>query len=263
LLGELIEASVVPEETLEHGLYLRAQIAITLAKWDDAEKDLERLMEKHRHSALALPAEFLRADAAYRRGDYEQASGRFAALEPRLEGRNERWVPMVTLRRAQVLAQQKRWSESRQIADSIEKKYPSFEQQFEADYLIGRACAAEANLDEARKRYHKVLRSPQAGKTETAAMAQWMIGESYLLQEQYAAAIREYLRVEVLYAYPHWQAAALLQAGKCYEQLGQWKNAGNAYARLLKQYAQTEFANEARQRLQGVQSQIATRPRNK
>jgi TolA-binding protein len=256
-------ATIVPAETFEHALYLRAQIAITLEKWDDAERDLERLMSRHRHSALALPAEFLRADAAFRRGDYDAAGERFAALESRLEGRSERWIPMVALRRAQVLGQQQRWSDARQAAESIEKKYPAFDQQFEADYLIGRAYAAEANLDQARKQYLKVVRSPQGGKTETAAMAQWMIGESLLLQEQHAAAIREYLRVEVLYAYPHWQAAALLQAGKCYEQLGQWKNAGEAYTRLLKLYAQTQFAAEARERLRDVQAQIASRPRNK
>jgi TolA-binding protein len=212
---------------------------------------------------LALPAEFLRADVAYRRSEYEEAGRRFAALEPRLVDRNDRWIPMVALRRAQVLAQEKQWSEARRLAESIEKKYPGFDQQFEADYLIGRACAAEANLDEARKAYLKVVRSPHGAKTETAAMAQWMIGESYLLQEQYAAAIREYLRVEVLYAYPHWQSAALLQAGKSYEQLGQWKNAGDAYARLLKLYGQTNFAAEARERLRDVQAQIASRPRTK
>jgi TolA-binding protein len=90
-------------------------------------------------------------------------------------------------------------------------------------------------------------------------MAQWMIGESHLLQEQYADAIREYLRVEVLYAYPHWQAAALLQAGKCYEQTGQWKNAGDAYSRLLARYSQSEFAAEARERLPAVQGRTAAR----
>jgi TolA-binding protein len=65
--------------------------------------------------------------------------------------------------------------------------------------------------------------------------------------------------VEVLYAYPHWQAAALMQAGKCYEQTGQWKNAGDAYGRLLARYSQTEFAAEARQRLPGVQGRTASR----
>ena len=76
-------------------------------------------------------------------------------------------------------------------------------------------------------------------------MAQWMIGETYFLQEQFATAVREYLRVEVLYGYPRWQSAALLQAGKCYEQLGKWKDAGDAYARLLKLHPKSEFAGEA------------------
>ena len=75
-------------------------------------------------------------------------------------------------------------------------------------------------------------------------MAQWMIGESYFHQENYDAALREYLRVEILYAYPRWQAAALLQAGKCQELLGRRKEAAELYARLIKAYPNTEFTEE-------------------
>jgi len=56
-------------------------------------------------------------------------------------------------------------------------------------------------------------------------MAQWMIGESYLHQKKYHDAIRAYLRGEGLYDFPKWQAVSLLQAGKCYEALGQWREA--------------------------------------
>ena len=45
--------------------------------------------------------------------------------------------------------------------------------------------------------------------------------------------------LEILYAYPRWQAAALLQAGKCHEQLDQWTEAAELYARLLRQYPET------------------------
>ena len=80
-------------------------------------------------------------------------------------------------------------------------------------------------------------------------MAQWMLGETYWQQENYTAALREYLRVEVVYAYPRWQAAGLLQAAKCYEQLGEAQQAGELYSRVLQNYPQTEFVAEASKRL--------------
>jgi TolA-binding protein len=212
-------------------------------------------------SSLAAVAEFLRADVGYRKGDYDDAGKRFAELAPKLAKRNDRWIAMVPLRRAQIYAQQRRWSDARALASTIAKDFPNFDQSFEADYLIGRCHAAEANLDAARESFQKVVRSPSGNKTETAAMAQWMIGETYFLQEQYPSAVREYLRVEVLYAFPHWQAAALLQAGKCYEQLGQWKDAAQTYDRLIANYATTDFVAEARERLTAVQSRTAARPK--
>jgi TolA-binding protein len=252
-------ASRVPAETLRHALYLRAQVAISGWRWKDAEADLERLIREHADWPLAFAAEFLRADVAYRSADYEAAAQRFDVLASKIKGRKERWVPLVPLRRAQVFAQQKRWTDARAVASAISKDYPDFDQQYEVDYLLGRCHAAEADLKAARECFQKVVRSPNGSKTETAAMAQWMIGETYFLQEQYSAAVREYLRVEVLYAYPRWQAAALLQAGKCYEQMGGWNDAAETYGRLLKLYPQTDFAGEARERLQSVESRTAAR----
>ena len=109
--------------------------------------------------------------------------------------------------------------------------------------------AAENDYDGARAAYQKVIHSPAGGKTEVAAMAQWMIGESYFNQKDYATALRDYLRVEVVYSYPRWQAAALLQAAKCYQQLGQQQEAAELYAKVLQSYPQTEFVAEASQRL--------------
>ncbi len=110
----------------------------------------------------------------------------------------------------------------------------------------------------ARREYQLVIRSTTGGKTETAAMAQWMIGESYFHQENYDAALREYLRVEILYAYPRWQAAALLQAGKCQELLGRRKEAAELYARLIKAYPNTEFTEEGTRRLHLLETAATT-----
>ena len=116
---------------------------------------------------------------------------------------------------------------------------------------------SQADFAAAREHYARVIRSEHAGKSETAAMAQWMVGESYFHQENYRAALAEYLRVEILYAYPRWQAAALLQAGKCQERLGQWKEAAQTYARLVKVYPKSDVVADAASRLEFVQGRIA------
>ena len=130
-------------------------------------------------------------------------------------------------------------------------------QQYEVDYLLGRALGALAKFEAARAAYDRVVQSPIGGRTETAAMAQWMIGETYFQQEKYDEAIAAYHRVERLFGFERWQAAAILQAGKCHEAKGRYRDARQMYAQLLKQHAQTSFAAEASQRLRVAQQRAA------
>jgi TolA-binding protein len=109
---------------------------------------------------------------------------------------------------------------------------------------------SRAEFDQARGAYERVIRSTTGAKTETAAMAQWMIGETFFMEEKYNSAIKAYLRVEALYSYPRWQAAALLQAGKCHEMIGQWTEAVALYSQIVNDYAATTIAAKADQRLQ-------------
>ena len=118
---------------------------------------------------------------------------------------------------------------------------------------MGRCRADQADFDAARKAYQRAIRSPAGAKTETAAMAQWMIGETFFHQKNYETALREYSRLEILYDYPTWRAGALLQAGKCHELLGEGKEAAALYQRILKTYPNTTFAEEAAQRLKGLE----------
>src|SRR5262249_12833693 len=141
----------------------------------------------------------------------------------------------------QMLADQKQWASARSLAETIAHDYPQFNQQFEADYVIARALSAESNFDAAREAGLKVVRSLAGSKTETAAMAQCLIGDSYLAQDNAAAALREYLRVESTYSFPHWQALALVKAAKCQEQLGHAKEAADLITRVRQNYRETEI----------------------
>ncbi len=234
-------------------LYLQGQSAAGQEQWARVGPPLEKLLAECEGSALCLAAEYWIAEAEYHQEHHDEAALKFAALEEKLSAASTTeapsWRVMVPLRRAQIFANRSEWSEALATAEAIAKNYPSFTQQYEADYTIGRAHAARAEFDEARQAYRRVTASTTGGKTETAAMAQWMIGESYMHQRDYRAALREYLKVEILYPYPRWQAAALLQAGKCQEQLHQPDDAAATYQRLHREYPDTKFDQEAALRL--------------
>ena len=70
---------------------------------------------------------------------------------------------------------------------------------------------------------------------------------------QYNQAIKAYYRVEGLYAFPRWQAAALLQAGKCHEMVGRWAEAVDLYAKVVNEFSTTRVAEKAARRLQVAQ----------
>lgn len=253
LLSELLAGDPDPK-VMPHALYLQAQVAVGAEKWDRVAAPLKRLAAEFPESPLLPLASYFAAEAAYRQGDYEAAGKQFEELAEAQRGGQAKWLPMVALRQAQIFALQKKWPEALDLAQQIAAQHPDFEQQYEVDYLIGRCLANEGRFDDARSAYRKVTRSETGGKTETAAMAQWMIGESYFHQKNYETAVREYLKTEILYAYPTWQAGALLQAGKCHEILGEWKQASELYARLLKTYPETTFAEEASKRLREAQA---------
>lgn len=258
LAAELLRSNC-EGETLAHALYLQGQIAVAEQRWKDAPLPLLRILDELPESEVALAAEYWVAECHYRLGEIERADEEFARLAKKATGQNEPWLAMIPLRQAQILGHHKEWSEAFDLASGIAERFPNFRQQYEVDYLLGRCLGSRAEFDAARAAYERVIRSPEGGRTETAAMAQWMIGETYFHQKNYDQAVKAYQRVERLFAFPRWQAGAVLQAGKCHEAKGEWKQAVQLYAQLLKDYPDTTFTEEASQRLRAAQDR-ATEP---
>jgi TolA-binding protein len=258
VIETLIEAQPEPD-LLCHSLFLQGQTAATAQRWGDVHKPLTRLIKEFPKSDVRLLAEYWLAEADYRAGNLGEAGVRLGDLSLRIKDCNETWIAMIPLRQAQVLAHEKRWAEAREMAETIHKQFPDFRQQYEVDYLLGRCWGAEAKFNAAREAYERVIRSPLGGRTETAAMAQWMIGETYFQQEKYDEAIAAYHKVARLYAFERWQAAALLQAGKCHETQSQWREAIQLYAQLLREHPRTDHTDEAAQRLRVAQQRSSAR----
>ena len=241
-----------------YALFLRGQLAATAQRWEDVLRWMGRLLAEYPDSDLKLPAEYWLAESHYRLRHYAQAGTLFDQLEPLTVGRTDAWLAMIPLRRAQIRAHAGQWNEAYEIARPLAERFPDFSQLHEVDYLLGRYFMNRAELENAREAYQSAVVSATGAKTETAAMAQWMIGETYFMQREFSQAIKAYHRVEVLHSYPQWQAAALLQAGKCHEMLGQWDEATKLYSQILKVYPATRVAEKATLRLRMARQRVDT-----
>ena len=146
LLAELMAAQP-PTDMLAHVIYLQGELAAGRQKWDEVEARMDQVAHDFAASPLGLPAAYWVAEADYRQGKFDEAGKRLAALSERIAGHNDPWLAMVPLRRAQVMAQQRQWADAQAIASQIQRDFPNFAQQYEVDYLLGRALAAQADFD--------------------------------------------------------------------------------------------------------------------
>ena len=247
LIDEVL-ASGAEGEVVEYSLFLKGQLAATLTRWEDVTAPMQRLLDEFADSRFRISAEFWIAEAAYRLGHYGEAQRRYEQLGRKTQGRRDSWLARLPLRRAQLLARNKQWDEVLALVSNIGQEYPDFRQAYEVDYVLGRALAGKARFREAREAYTRAIDSPLGSKTETAAMAQFMIGESYMQQKQFDDALQAFYRVEHLYDYPQWTADSLLEAGKCHEENGQWQQAIELYDRILAEFPNTTHVDKAKQR---------------
>ena len=223
--------------------------AVASGNWDQLKTPLTRLVTTFPASRLRLPAEYWLAETQYQQESFAEATKQFDDLARKIGGVEGNWPAMVPLRRAQLMAHEKKWTEAAQLAGAIVKTYPDFKQTYEVHYLLGRCHFANAKFNEAREQFAQAIAATGGRKLETAAMAQWMIGESFFHQKNYETAIREYYRVEALYGFARWQCGRVCcRQASVTKHLGRFREAVAAYDRVVDDYPETNFTAEAARR---------------
>ena len=256
LLSSILENSQ-NQKTLASTTFELAKIAFEKNQFKRAANLFQSIVDDFSGNEMSPIAAYWAAEANYLDGKYKTASQRFEklAVEARL-GQHPKSHQILS-RRAQVAVQQKEWTVAIKCAKELLDFAPDWDEIFEAHYVLGRSYAGLGEFTKARAAFQNVLDSKTALGTETAAMAQWMIGESHFHQEDFQEAIDAYQRTEILHAYPRWKAAALLQIGKCFEQLQQYTEAIESYDRILIEHKKTMFTTEASERIDELQNRTS------
>lgn len=119
------------------------------------------------------------------------------------------------------------------------------------DLLDAELSIRRLRFDQARALLEHVIRSTET-EASLRGRAQWLIGETYYLQRDFAQAIEAYRRVEGIDPGGGWVSPSLVQAGKSFEQLGRTRDAAVCYGNLLSRFANSPHAEIARRRLAAI-----------
>ena len=245
----LAQLNPAKDDVSRQGILLLGRVYSRLGKWNELETAMDDLIP-HSESTSQANAKLLRAESFFQRSQPKAALKAFKEIENEKlladAGRRAR----VAMRIAQCFAYSDQWKSAEKAAQKALADFPQFPNSYELEYLIARSLAMRAEFEKARQGYRRVIESKRGSQTETAAMAQWMIGETYFHQEDYPAAIDAYRLVKIRYAYPRWTAAACLQAGKCSERLKEREKAIKFYRDAVAASESSKYGSEANRRLQ-------------
>ncbi|HEX8200605.1 MAG TPA: tetratricopeptide repeat protein, partial [Isosphaeraceae bacterium] len=251
-VARLLEPLTAPGAKVEPrlaqpALYRLGRTQVERQDWPAAAGTFARLVADFPDGTFRREARFWKAEVAFQAGDAQAAEAEFAAVtgEPGPDA-PEAWIQTARLRRLQGLVLLERWDDALAAAEALKDEAAGPAQKAEVDYARGRALQGLARFDEARACFQEVIEARKGG--ELAARAQLMRGESFFHQKEYREALREFLKVDILYDAPKWQALALLEAGKVYEQLDQWAEAAEIYEKLRSTFPADPVAAEAARR---------------
>ena len=250
----------VPTEIVARSTFYSGKIAVASQDWPAVERAMSKFANFPASESLQATAKYFLAESLFQQSDYGRAKIQFDQIKAEtgaidagsdspgasLSTKFQAWV---WLRMAQLQSADGDHELAAKTAAAAKKRFAKFESAHEYDFLIARGLESQGLLSDARSGFQQVIDSTTGSKTETAAHAQWRIGETYFHQEKFADAVAAYYKVESLYGFAKWRSAALVQAGKCQEHLKNPANAIKLYRQLVQRYPDSDFAAEALQRM--------------
>lgn len=134
------------------------------------------------------------------------------------------------------------WPASARAFERWLDQFPSDSLWFQARFGMGWALQNQRQFEPAIESYRQVTAKHDG---PTAARAQFQIGECLYAQGLHEDAVREFVIVDALYAYPQWSAAALYEAGRCLQELNRPDDARRRFEEVAQRFPDTQWAGLA------------------
>ena len=211
------------------------KIAVELKKWSEVETLAGTFLQRHSQSQYAPEVQLYLGEALLNLDKLEEARKALVVVK---KAQNQQgigdaeWFSTVFVLLGEVYYRQKNYDQVVALAGELKTLSPDDPQLYKIDELLGRSYKQRAKFKQAREAFERVVSNPKVNRSPTAARAQFLIGETWLFEKEYQQALVEFLKVSIQFKYPEWQAPALLQAGKCHEELQEYDKAKQTYKQL-------------------------------
>ncbi|HWA99630.1 MAG TPA: tetratricopeptide repeat protein, partial [Pirellulales bacterium] len=227
----------------ESAIHMLGWACFRQAKYAQAREMFDLQLKQFPSGELASDAAYMEAESLFKLGNYADALPLYEQVKsPKAAG----LLVLAKLHAGQAAAQLKQWPRSQALLEQAAKIDPNSEYLPEILYEQAWAKQNQDATDEALALYQRVT---EATGNEVAARARFMIGEIHFEKKDFQQAITDFIAVSDVYPYPQWQAAALYEAGRCFEVRGQREQARKSYQELLDKHPSSDQSGLAKERL--------------
>lgn len=242
------------EPALEMEERIRLRFGVCLVAKDDLPGALEQLaaVVANEKSPLAAEARYRAGECLMLQQDWNKAIEMWKPFRDQQPYQN---VPglsdRVLLRLGTAYALAGQWDGSRQALETLLSRFPQSAWRSEARYGVGWAWQNQKQFDQAANAYGQVINETAS---EVAAKSQFQLALCRREQKRLPEAANALLVVPFTYDYPQWNALALLEASRVFQEMQQPQQATRLLERVLKDYPDTKWAKTAQQVLTELQT---------
>ena len=242
----------------EAALYHLVDIFAARREWPEVLTNAKLFAEQYGTSVRASKVQLLYAEALLDQKHHSEANQtlqllRQAVVEGQLQA--EPWTERIWIVLADVALAEKRYTDIDTFAEELNQRVADSAFGFQMKLVQGLRwkSQAEPDLEKARNYLKQVTQDPHGRGTETAARSQFLIAETFLLQNDIKAALKEYYRVYLSYPFDEWRARGLFQAAGCEAKLNNPRASMKGYEDLLKEFPDSSLAASTREKLAELQ----------
>lgn len=253
--GALAANVDAPADVRESASYFQIKVA---DKTNQKDKLLLQLTQAHldQYDAgeFSPHVRLYRAQALHGDGRKAEAETLLGELrEEILSGRvpQRAWFGRVWVLLGQIQVNRKQYEDARKLGAEMLARQDCREYANQMHHVIGQTHMLQAppDFNKARTELNRAISLRNTGII--AAKCQLLVADTYVSQRNYERAASAYLRVFTNHrAAGEIAAQALLQAGRCEEELNKPEDAARSYGDLIKEFPQSRYTAEAKLRLE-------------